>query len=290
MRSARRLPFSRFFVKTYALRPRCESFARRTASSSRRDLLDRDDRAEDLLASSPSSSWSQPASTVGSKNCPRPGAALAAGHERARPSATRVGDVLLGDLDLLREDDRADVDDVRRSDRPGAARASSSRRARRARRGSPVRVDALDRDADLTGVREAAEHDGARGALDVAVGAGDERRLAAELHHARDEALAARRGDALAGRDAAGEDELLDARLDERRPVSARSRRRRRRDPRGGRSASKISFAFCSMSGVTSLGLMTTALPATSAMTTSPIGMTNGKFHGEMTPTTPRGT
>jgi hypothetical protein len=43
------------------------------------------------------------------------------------------------------------------------------------------------------------------------------------------------------------------------------------------------------MSGVTSLGLRTTALPATSAAIASPTGMTNGKFQGEMIPMTPRG-
>ena len=43
------------------------------------------------------------------------------------------------------------------------------------------------------------------------------------------------------------------------------------------------------MSGVTSDGLSTTPLPAMSAMTTSPVAMPNGKFHGEMMPTTPRG-
>ncbi len=44
------------------------------------------------------------------------------------------------------------------------------------------------------------------------------------------------------------------------------------------------------MSGVTSDGLCTTALPAKSAITISPQAMPNGKFHGEITPTTPRGT
>ncbi len=43
-----------------------------------------------------------------------------------------------------------------------------------------VSVDALHRDADLAGVGEAAEDDGAGGALELGVGAGDERGLAAE--------------------------------------------------------------------------------------------------------------
>ena len=54
--------------------------------------------------------------------------------------------------------------------------------------------------------------------------------------------------------------------------------------------ASKISFAFTIVSGVTSLGFTIAALPVMSAANTSAIGMTNGKFHGEMMPTTPRGT
>jgi hypothetical protein len=84
-----------------------------------------------------------------------------------------------------------------------------------------VRVDALDRDADLAGVREAAEDDRARRRLEVAVGAREERCLSAELHHARDQLRAARRRDASPGRHAAGEDELLDAALDERLPGRA---------------------------------------------------------------------
>jgi hypothetical protein len=43
------------------------------------------------------------------------------------------------------------------------------------------------------------------------------------------------------------------------------------------------------MSGVNSEGLSTTALPAASAMTTSAMGILKGKFHGAITPITPRG-
>ena len=65
------------------------------------------------------------------------------------------------------------------------------------------------------GVDEAAEDDGARGALEIAVGAGDERSFSAELDDGRDEIRAARSGDLPARRDAAREHELLDATLDE---------------------------------------------------------------------------
>jgi hypothetical protein len=44
------------------------------------------------------------------------------------------------------------------------------------------------------------------------------------------------------------------------------------------------------ISGVNSDGLTTTALPANSAIDASPTGIDSGKFHGPMTPTTPRGT
>ena len=53
---------------------------------------------------------------------------------------------------------------------------------------------------------------------------------------------------------------------------------------------SKIALAASAMSGVTSEGLSTTALPARSAMIVSPRGIEKGKFQGEMMPTTPRGT
>src|SRR5262249_2948683 len=78
-----------------------------------------------------------------------------------------------------------------------------------------VGVDTLDGGARLTAVDEAPENDGVRRALDVAVGARDERGLAAELEDARHEVRAARGRDAFARIDASGEDELLDAALDE---------------------------------------------------------------------------
>jgi hypothetical protein len=58
---------------------------------------------------------------------------------------------------------------------------------------------------------------------------------------------------------------------------------------RGRPQASHSSLARSVTSGVISDGFTTTALPAMSAMTASPVGIENGKFHGAMTPTTPRG-
>ena len=78
-------------------------------------------------------------------------------------------------------------------------------------------VDALDRGADLARVREAAPRDRLRGAIEVGVGADDRGRLAAELERARDQPLAARRRDLLAGRDRAGEHAVVDAAVDQRR-------------------------------------------------------------------------
>src|SRR5208337_3475616 len=79
-----------------------------------------------------------------------------------------------------------------------------------------VGVYALDRDAHLPAVGEAAPHDGVRGALDVAVLARHERRLAAELHRARDEPLPARGGDLAPGLHGAGEHAEVDPGVDER--------------------------------------------------------------------------
>ncbi len=81
-----------------------------------------------------------------------------------------------------------------------------------------VSVDALDRDADLAAVREAAEHDRSRRSFEVAVFASHERRLAPELHRARNEARPARRGDLAPGLDGASEDAVVDPPLDERLP------------------------------------------------------------------------
>ncbi len=53
------------------------------------------------------------------------------------------------------------------------------------------------------------------------------------------------------------------------------------------------SSAICRMStadmGDSSDGLSTTAFPVTSAAMTARMGLTTGKFHGEMIPTTPYG-
>src|SRR6266849_5406719 len=66
-------------------------------------------------------------------------------------------------------------------------------------------VDALDRDADLAGVREPAVHARARGPLQVRVAQHDHRILAAEHEGHRLEELPAALGDLPAGGDAAGE-------------------------------------------------------------------------------------
>ena len=50
-----------------------------------------------------------------------------------------------------------------------------------------------------------------------------------------------------------------------------------------------ISAISSELSGVTSLGLRITLLPAISAGMQSPKPLTSGKFHGPITPTTPYG-
>ena len=100
----------------------------------------------------------------------------------ARAPLDRVATWRVDQLDLGREDDRADVDGARR---PGRALAKRLDLA-----GEPLDelvvdgvldVDALDRDADLTRVVEPVGGGGVGGALEVGVGEHDHRVLAAEL-------------------------------------------------------------------------------------------------------------
>ena len=150
--------------------------------------------------------WSQLASTVGSKNCPGPGSRLPPRDELAPPCLTASA-MCFSAMSICCGKMMAPTStkSLRRVALRSSA-VSSTTRVDERRVHVVVRVDALDRDADLAGVGEAAEDDGARRALDVGVAARDERRLAAELHHARDEPLAARGRDPLARLDAAGED------------------------------------------------------------------------------------
>ncbi len=57
----------------------------------------------------------------------------------------------------------------------------------------------------------------------------------------------------------------------------------------GSPQSRSISTISSEVSGVTSLGLSTTALPAASAGMQSPKEFVSGKFHGPITPTTPTG-
>ncbi len=59
--------------------------------------------------------------------------------------------------------------------------------------------------------------------------------------------------------------------------------------PSGNSACLKMSAIFNAVNGVNSLGLTTVALPAISAITTSSSGVAQGKFHGEIIPTTPSG-
>ena len=56
-----------------------------------------------------------------------------------------------------------------------------------------------------------------------------------------------------------------------------------------GTISAKVRTSHAPIAGVSSEGLKTTALPAASAYAIEPIGVNAGKFHGPMTPMTPRG-
>ena len=203
-------------VNTYAFSPRGESLARATASSS---------------------DWTHIIGTIGPKISSRmtrhrrvavgqdggleelPGAGQPlAPADDARPLLDRVLDVTLGDLDLPGEGDGPDVDVVAR--RVPLPELCGQRRhpGHEGRVHAVVHVHALDRDADLAAVGEPPEDDRAGRALEIAVLAGQERRLASELHRARDESSPARGGDLATGLDGAREDAVVDPGLDERLP------------------------------------------------------------------------
>ena len=147
---------------------------------------------------------------------PRPLAARAPG-DRGRALVERVADVGLDQLQLRREDDRADVDGSRLAGRPLAQAADLL--------GQPLEelvvdrlldVDPFDRDADLARVVEPVGGGGVGGALEVGVGEHDHRVLAAELEAHRGERLRGLRHHLLPGRDRAGEHDEVDL-VDQRR-------------------------------------------------------------------------
>ena len=146
----------------------------------------------------------------------RPGAALAAG-DHLCPLVDRVGDVSLDQLDLGREDDRADVD---RSRLPGRPLTQGRDLLGQLRQEVVVHglldVDPLDRDADLAGVVEPVGGRGVGRALEVGVREHDHRVLAAELEADRGEGLRRLRHHLLARRDGAGEHHVVDL-VDQRR-------------------------------------------------------------------------
>jgi hypothetical protein len=78
-------------------------------------------------------------------------------------------------------------------------------------------VDTLGTAAVLPGVEHGTGHGAARSVVEIGVGAHDHGVVASELERAGDELATARLGDAPTGVDAAGEVDLVDARLDERR-------------------------------------------------------------------------
>ena len=140
---------------------------------------------------------------------------LAAGDDR-RAVLDRVLDVGLDQLDLRREDDRADVDAPRSAGRslPQSLDLGAEPLDELVMHGV-LDVDALDRDADLPGVVEAVGGGGVGGALEVGVGEDDHRVLAAELQRDRGERVGSLLHHRLAGLDRAREHHVVD-KVDER--------------------------------------------------------------------------
>ena len=140
----------------------------------------------------------------------RAGAGLPAG-PHLRPALDRVADVGVDQLDLGREDDRADVD---AAELPGRTLAQRSDLF-----GQPLDelvvdrlldVDPLDRDADLTGVVEPVRDRGVGRPLEVGVGEHDHRVLAAELEADGGQRLGGLGHHLLARLDRAGEHDVVD--------------------------------------------------------------------------------
>ena len=72
-------------------------------------------------------------------------------------------------------------------------------------------------------------------------------------------------------------------------PTSSPMPGRNASTPGGTPASCRISTRRSAMPGVCSAGLKSTALPVTSAAVTMPAGIASGKFHGEITTPTPRG-
>ena len=125
------------------------------------------------------------------------------------------------------------------------------------------------------------------GAVEVGVAQHDHRILAAELEQHRREPPAGALHHAPAGLRRAGDADHVDV-VDERRAGLARADHHLQHARRAARGSSPAT-ARRTASGVSSDGLMTTALPASSAGTASPSARLSGAFHGLMMPTTPRG-
>src|SRR5262249_51266609 len=138
-----------------------------------------------------------------------------ASREDAGAATPRVLHVLLDDLELARPAERADVGlaaDALAQPRRLVDHAGQELVGHRLRD-----VDALGRYAHLARIGEGAVHGAVRGALEVGVGAHHHRILAAELERAGHQLAPAGLGDAPPGAHAAGEADLVDAGLDQRR-------------------------------------------------------------------------
>lgn len=193
------------------------------------------------------------------------GALAAKGHRR--PRLLRPLDHGLDLAELHRVDDRPHVD-IPLGD--GIAIGDGSHAPDEAL-GEVVGHLALDEDAfgavaDLPRIDDARGGDRLHRKVEVGIGKHDGRRLAAKLQVDARQVLRRRLHDGDARRHAAGEADEIDARVTgERRPGGAPRPETMLNTPLGRPTSSASSAKMKALSGVSSLGLMTMVLPATSA-------------------------
>ena len=153
-----------------------------------------------------------------------------------------------------------------------------------------VDVEALDGEAGLAAVEEAADARRADGGVDVGVVEDDHRIGAAELERHALHASRGELGDVLSDRRRPGERDLRDSRvgdegLAEHRPLAGDDLEDVLREP----ASCMISAIRSVVSGVVSAGFATTALPQTSAGPSLLPSSVVGKFQGTIATTTPSG-
>ena len=203
--------------------------------------------------------------TVGSKKFgPRSGRGVAAA-ENFRAARDGVFDQGAHALDVLRTNQRADVGGGI------AARTEAQLFGFFDAEGGEFFADGLldedsfDGEADLAAIGVAAPDGAAGGDVEIGVGENDHGVFAAEFEDGGNQVLGAGFGDTASGLDAAGEQNFVGSRVDERLTDSASALNDRYQILRENRRSAKSLSISAPQCGVKSLVLQTTAFPATIA-------------------------